>query len=177
MVTTQVLGMPMMLPTGLTSMALALPLESTAKPLPIAVRYLGNNGSLPPPYRRSTEIVIDADGQGVLRRRHGYDLTDRAQLFEQAFSLTPTAMESFGLRMAELGAMDHAWREQSRPPVGGSVILVRLTQGDQVVEVPAFPIASQQELAGSVRAAVMALVPDSVSDARERWESDKPEFD
>lgn len=167
----------MMLLAGLTLMALALPLDSVARPLPIAVRYLGNNGSLPPPYRRSTEIIIDATGQGLLRRRHGYDLTDQAQLFEQVFSLTPAEMESFGRRVAELGAMDHAWREQLRPPVGGSVVVLRLTQGDQVVEIPAFPITSQQPLAAEVRAAVMALVPASVREARERWESHKPQID
>lgn len=159
------------------SMALGLSLLAMVVPMgglqPVSIQYLGDNGSLPPPYRRSTSISIDAEGRGKLIRRHGYDLTDPAQAFESDFVLSVDQREAFARRLDQLGAWKVRWKEQQRPPVGGPVVHLRLRSGAQVIEVPAFPVASQQELAKQLREAVTALVPESVGQARTAWEQGK----
>jgi hypothetical protein len=164
----------MSLMLGLGMCALALPLTTANSTPPIAVTYSGNNGSLPPPYHRATEIEIDAAGQGSFRRRHGYDRTDPQARFEMEFTLTADQVQAFSQRVEALGAMKTRWREQARPPVGGSVFNLRLIQGDRIVKVPAFPVASQAELAARVRAEVLALVPVEVQALRVQWEQTRP---
>lgn len=156
---------------GLTLLAMAVPVGGALQP--ISIQYHGDNGSLPPPYRRSTSISVDGEGRGRLIRRHGYDLTDPAQAFESDFVLSVDQRLAFARRLEELGAWKVRWKEQSRPPVGGPLVHLRLTSGERVIEVPAFPVASQQELASQLREAVTALVPESVGDARKAWEQGK----
>lgn len=156
---------------GLSLLAMAVPVGGALQP--ISVQYHGNNGSLPPPYRRSTSISVDAQGRGSLIRRHGYDLTDPAQAFAADFVLSIDQRQAFARRVDELGAWKVRWKEQSRPPVGGPLVHLRLTSGERVIEVPAFPVASQQALAAELRAAVTALVPESVGAARQQWEQGK----
>lgn len=156
---------------GLTLLAMAVPVGGELQP--ISIQYHGDNGSLPPPYRRSTSISIDAQGRGSLIRRHGYDLTDPAQAFAADFVLSIDQRQAFARRVDELGAWKVRWKEQSRPPVGGPLVHLRLTSGERVIEVPAFPVASQQALAAELRAAVTALVPESVGAARQQWEQGK----
>ena len=155
---------------GLTLLAMAVPVGGLQ---PISIHYHGDNGSLPPPYRRSTSISIDAEGRGKLIRRHGYDLTDPAKAFESDFVLSVDQREAFARRLDELGAWKVRWKEQPRPPVGGSMVHLRLTSGERVIEVPAFPQASQQALAEQLRDAVTSLVPESVGAARQAWEQGK----
>lgn len=161
------------------SMVLGWALLAMAVPVggwqPLSIQYHGDNGSLPPPYRRSTSISIDAEGRGKLIRRHGYDLTDPAQAFESDFQLNVEQREAFARQLDEVGAWKVRWKEQSRPPVGGSLVHLRLMSGERVIEVPAFPVASQQALAAQLRDAVIALVPESVGTARKRWEQGKGE--
>lgn len=158
---------------ALTVLALSMPAAQAPPLTPVAVQFQGNNGSLPPPYHRATEIHIDADGKGTLVRRHGYDRVDPAQRFEVTFELSPSRQQAFARRMQELGALRALWREQEHPPVGGPVISVRLTQGNNSVEIPAFPVADQRELAEAVRAEVLALVPETAAAARAQWEQSK----
>ncbi|HWS27946.1 MAG TPA: hypothetical protein VN259_15395 [Xanthomonadales bacterium] len=161
------------------SMALGWALLAMAVPAgglqPVSIQYHGDNGSLPPPYRRSTSISVDAQGRGKLIRRHGYDLTDPAQAFEADFVISVDQREAFARRLDELGAWKVRWKEQPRPPVGGSVVHLRLSSGERVIEVPAFPVASQRELAAQLRDAVTSLVPESVGAARQAWEQGKGE--
>lgn len=156
---------------GFSLLAMAIPVGGVLQP--ISIEYHGDNGSLPPPYRRSTSISVDARGRGSLVRRHGYDLTDSAQAFEADFVLSVDQRQALARRLDELGAWEVRWKEQSRPPMGGPVVHLRLTSGERVIAVPAFPVASQQALAAELRAAVTALVPESVGEARQRWEQGK----
>jgi len=137
---------------------------------PLAIRYLSNNGSLPPPHRRSTQITITAAGEGCYSRLQGYDQDDPAQRFATNFTLDEAALQGFARRVRQLGVMDLRWREQSRPPVGGPVVLVRLSQSGRTVDVPAFPDTSQQDLAAALRSAVLELLPETVLLARRDWE-------
>lgn len=136
----------------------------------MAIRYLGNNGSLPPPHRRSTEIVIDASGRGMLRRVRGYDSGEPGQRFEMAFQLDLEPLECFARSMLELGVIGLHWRQMARPPVGGPVVSVQLTMGKKCVEVPPFPVARQQALAAQLRSAVLELVPESIWAACSQWQ-------
>ncbi len=73
----------MSLPLGLALLAMAMPPALQ----PVTVSFDADNGSVPPPYRRSTSIEIAADGSGRMMRLLGYDQQDPAQRFEFAFVL------------------------------------------------------------------------------------------
>lgn len=163
----------MPLPLGLALLALAMPTADALPATAIRVQYVGDNGSLPPPYRRSTEIRIDADGRGTLLRRHGYDLQDASQQFEISFVVDADRRVALAQRLDELRVWDVRWKEMQRAPVGGPLVHLRLARGDREIVVPEFPIASQRELADTLRADVLALVPESAIAARNRWEQDK----
>ncbi len=153
---------------GLTLMAMALPAGAAVDA--ISVQYQGDNGSLPPPYRRSTEIVVDAAGHGTLTRVRGYDRNDPAQRFEQLFTVSPEQREDFARRLDELGLWTTRWRERQRVPVGGPLVQVSFRRGERSVSLPAFPLASQQEAVDALRAEVLAMVPEAAAAARQAWE-------
>jgi hypothetical protein len=160
---------------GLTLLAMALPAGAAVDA--VSVQYHGDNGSLPPPHRRSTEIVVDAAGHGMLTRVHGYDRNDPAQRFERSFTVSPRQREIFARRLDELGLWTTRWRERERVPVGGPLVHVGFRRGEQSVSLPAFPLASQQDAVEALRAEVLALVPAAVSAARQAWEQAKPDSD
>ncbi len=156
---------------GLTLLAMALP---SGKALEVvSVQYHSDNGSLPPPYRRSTEIVVDVDGKGTLTRLHGYDGNDPARRFEHSFAVTPEQRQAFVRRVEELGLWTTVWRERDRVPVGGPLVHVRFQRGAQSVSLPAFPLESQRDAVEALRAEVLALVPEAATIARQAWEQGK----
>lgn len=156
---------------GLTLLAMALPPGAELEA--VSVDYQGDNGSLPPPYRRSTDISVDAEGNGKLTRLHGYDLQDSAQRFEHAFVVPPEQRRQFAVRLQQLGLWETRWGERQRVPVGGPLVHVSFRRGAQKVTLPAFPVASQQEAVEALRAEVLALVPEAATAARQAWEQGK----
>lgn len=158
-------------------LALALPVGAE---LPgVAVEYHGDNGSVPPPYRRSTSITIDAEGHGRLLRLHGYDHSDAAQRFEFAFVLAAERRAAFARRLQELKLWETRWREPpaERMPIGGPLVHLRFRRGEEQVAVPPVPVAKQRELAQELRAEVLALLPAEAIAAREAWERGRPAED
>ncbi len=166
-------GAVMSMTIGLTLGAMALPGGAAGQS--ISIQFHADNGSLPPPYRRSTQISVDAAGHGQFIRRHGYDLTDPAQRFAADFVLDIDQQQAFARRLDEIGAWQTRWKAQLRPPVGGPLVHLRLVQGERVVELPAFPQARQQARAAAVRAAVLALVPEAIQAQRQLWEQGRSE--
>jgi hypothetical protein len=160
----------MSLALGLALLAMALPAVGPVDA--VSVQYHGDNGTLPPPYRRSTEIQIDAAGQGTLLRVRGYDRNDPAQRFEKAFAVSPERYRAFARRLDELGLWTTRWRERERVPVGGPLVSVSFSRGEQEVTLPAFPLASQQDAVDALRAEVLALVPEAATAARQAWEQE-----
>ena len=155
----------------LLAMALAASLEMET----VSVEYRGDNGSVPPPYRRSTDIRIEADGTGTLTRLHGYDHGDSSQRFETSFVVSPEQRHQFGQRLQQLGLWDTRWREREGVPVGGPRFYLSISRGDQKVTLPAFPITRQQEAVDALRAEVLALVPKTATAARQAWEQGMPD--
>lgn len=153
---------------GLTLLAMALPAGGALDM--VSVDYHGDNGSLPPPYRRSTEIRIDSQGNGTLTRLRGYDRQDPAQRFQQAFVVPPARQREFAQRLQQLGLWTTRWRERERVPVGGPLVHLSFRRADQSVTLPAFPVASQQDAVDALRAEVLALVPEDATAARQAWE-------
>ena len=161
------------MPFALGSTIVALSTPVTPPALDLRVTYLANNGSVPPPYHRATEIRIDPNGQGTYLRRHGYDRQDANQRIELAFSIDIKQLRDLARDLQELGAFTRRWKEQKRPPVGGSVAHLTLTLNDRDTVIPSFPINSQRELAEAVRAQVLALLPEATVMARSQWEQAK----
>lgn len=158
---------------GLTLFAMALPASLDQES--VSVDYRGDNGSVPPPYRRSTDVSIDADGSGMLTRLCGYDHSDASQRFEFPFVLSTEQRQQFAQRLQQLGLWETRWRERERVPVGGPRVYLSFHRGAQKVTLPAFPIARQQEAVDALRAEVLALVPEAAIAARQAWEQGKPD--
>ena len=155
----------------LLAMALAASLEMET----VSVEYRSDNGSVPPPYRWSTEIRLNVDGSGTVTRLHGYDHSDPSQRFKIAFVVSPEQRQQFAQRLQQLGLWDTGWRERDGVPVGGPRVFLAFSRGDQKVTLPAFPITRQQEAVDALRAEVLALVPETATAARQAWEQDMPD--
>lgn len=130
-----------------------------------------DNGSVPPPYRRETTIQIDRDGQGRYTRLHGYDRQQPGQHFEAEFVLDSATRREFVAQVRRLGVFDRPWREQSRPPVGGSSVSLSLRVAEQSLRLPAHPLPEQRVWVDPLRTLVQALVPADVLAARAAWEA------
>lgn len=166
----------MSLPLGLALLAMAMPPTAPALQ-PVAVSFDADNGSVPPPYRRSTSIEIAADGSGRLVRLLGYDLQDPAQRFEYAFILTGDQQQALARRLEELGLWTTRWRERQRVPVGGPHVHLRFSRGDQKIVLPAYPVAHQEAAVEALRSEVRALVPEAANAARQAWEQDRGDLE
>jgi len=154
---------------------LAMVLAGSLEIETVSVEYRGDNGSVPPPYRRSTDIRIDADGSGTLTRLHGYDHSDSSQRFETAFVVSPEQRHQFNQRLQQRGLWDTRWHERENVPVGGPRVSLSFSRGAQKVTLPAFPITRQQEAVDALRAEVLALVPETATAAWQAWEQGKPD--
>jgi hypothetical protein len=164
----------MSLPLGFALLAMALPAATPAAP-PVAVSFDADNGSVPPPYRRSTSIEIAADGSGRLVRLLGYDQQDPAQRFEYAFKLSATQQQAFARRLEELGLWTTRWRERERVPVGGPYVHLSFRRGDEKAVLPAYPVQRQEAAVEMLRSEVRALVPEAATTARQAWEQGRGE--
>jgi|GEM_PF-2340984 len=154
---------------------LAMVLAASFEMETVSVEYRGDNGSVPPPYRWSTDIRIDADGSGTLTRLHGYDYGDSSQRFQTAFVVSPEQHHEFAQRLQQLGLWDTRWREREGVPVGGPRVYLSFSRGAQKVTLPAFPITRQQQAVDALRAEVLALVPETATAARQAWERGMPD--
>lgn len=133
--------------------------KDTQKPMPwTRITAHWNNGTLPPPHRRSGTLELQADGAFTRTLRRGYgDEAANAEVTEgridaAALSALTTQLEALGLRTIR-------WQEAERHPVGGSMRWIVVSGPEGNVTVPAFPVDSQREAARQVFDAVMAAVP------------------
>lgn len=135
------------------------------------LEFSADNGTVPPPYRRETELSIDDAGHACYLRLHGYDRSDSSQCFRAEFDLDSSTRRAFLTNLKQLAVFAVAWREPARPPVGGSQVYLKLEHAGQILRLPAHPVAEQRELVDQLRELVMGLVPQSVLDARRDWEA------
>lgn len=117
-----------------------------------------NNGSLPPPHRRSGQLTIHADGRVERVAMHGYD-ADAANTVRSEGRIDETALATLRRQLDELDAYNTRWQEEPRPPVGGPMRWVSIETATETITVPPFPVATQVERARAVFDAVRAAVP------------------
>ncbi len=142
-----------------------------------SISISSNNGSLPPPHHRATEIQIDGDGHGHYTRRLGYDLADARQRFERDFQISADQQISLSKLIDELNVLETPWREIERPNVGGSSTTIRCGNGTHSVVIPSQLIADQREARDRLVTATQALIPKSVLADLAEWSRTRPDLE
>ncbi len=136
-----------------------------------------NNGSLPPPHRRSTEIRIDADGGARFEKRLGYDLQDAKQRFEHTFLLSAEQRSALSALINELRIFETPWREVERPTVGGSSVVVSCSDGKRELRIPSQLLPEQRVVRDQLVAAVQSLVPEDAHRFLAEWSAARDDQD
>ncbi len=137
----------------------------------ISVSMSSDNGSLPPPHRRSSEIRIEADGQAEFESLLGYDRGDPQRRLRSSFVLDAAQRAQLIDLCARLAVFSTDWREVERPHVGGSGVSFVLSDGRQTARIPRQPIESQRRARDELVAAVQALVPEALRREHAEWRS------
>ena len=143
----------------------------------LALEWSSNNGSVPPPYRRSTEVVIDAKGRGRVSRLLGYDRTDAAQRYAIEFTTSAAVMHAVAAAMDSLGVFTTRWRERPEAPVGGSTTAVKISRGEITVRLPIHAIEAQCAAVAAIIAALRELIPAETQAFVTTWEAARGEPD
>lgn len=117
-----------------------------------------NNGSLPPPHRRSGQLTIHADGRFQRLAMQGYD-ADAANIVRSEGRIDEAALATLRRKLVELDVYSTRWQEDPRPPVGGPMRWVSIETAAETITVPPFPIVAQAERARAVFDAVRAVEP------------------
>ncbi len=133
----------------------------TGTPADFKLTYAWREGSLPPPYHYSYQIVLAPDGSGNITFTPDYAGPD-----------VPTWVEPFQLSGAERGALYAAlvaqdvlrerWQAEPMPPVGGSSATLQVTAHGQTITLPNFVVEGQQSRAAAIHALVEAQVPEAI---------------
>jgi hypothetical protein len=117
-----------------------------------------NNGSLPPPYRRSGQLTIHADGRFERVAMQGYD-AEAGNTVRSDGRIDQAALATLRRKLVELDVYNTRWQEEPRPPVGGPMRWVSIETAAETITVPPFPVAEQTERARAVFDAVRAVEP------------------
>ncbi len=117
-----------------------------------------NNGTLPPPYRRSGSVTIHSDGRGERASVRGY-VADAENTVTASFQLTPEQLKHLSSELVRLKAFETRWKELDQHPVGGRMRWVTIQQENGGVSVPPFPVAAQAERAGQIHDLIMSAAP------------------
>lgn len=123
-----------------------------------------NNGTVPPPHRRSGRLVIGANGQARRVQVRGYDPNPDTETV-QAFELDSATLQALTAQLDALKAFSTRWQVLDPHPIGGSMRWVHIETSRGTIEVPAFPVPSQRERADQIFAAIAAVVPATSSQA------------
>lgn len=162
-----------LLATLLAVSAVSAGSASPESPTGYGVSISSNNGSVPPPYHRATEIEVDAQGNGHYTRRLGYDRKDASQKFERDFQISAEQQTRLGALIEELEVFQTRWQELERPAVGGSSTTIRCTHGSDSVVIPSQLIPEQRAARERLAQAVQALVPEEVIKAMTDWSASR----
>lgn len=137
----------------------------------ITLSLSSDNGSLPPPHRRSSEIRIEADGSAEYASLLGYDRSDPQRQLRSSFALDAAQRAQLIDLCARLAVFSTDWQEDERPHVGGSGVALMLSDGSRTVRIPRQPIESQRPARDGLVAAIHALVPESLRREHAQWRS------
>lgn len=131
----------------------------------IAIRYSRDNGSLPPPHRRSTLLEVRADGSATLEKLRGYKREPGA-LNSIDFEVDPVVHRQLSERIAELGLLSREILAAERHPVGGGTVQLCFSGTGGEVRFPRFPAdPADVELRDGLASAVKALIPERLGNA------------
>lgn len=143
-------------------LALALaPLAAAAAAEEPLATLGANNGSLPPPYHRSTSVSVLADGSVRLRACRGYGDADCRTYTGRA---PAGAVEAILAAAEAAGLAARAPAADPNPPVGGGAEWGSVRLGDRVIDLPAFPAGPDADRVAAVLSAIRAAVPGSLRD-------------
>lgn len=123
-----------------------------------------NNGTLPPPHRRSGSLELRSNGEGRQVLVSGYQADD-ANSVAQVFAVDAASLKALTEQLVALKAFSTRWQELNPHPVGGSMRWLRIETEAGTIEVPPFPVAKQRERAEQIFAAVKAVVPKTTVEA------------
>ena len=133
------------------------------------ITLTSDNGSVPPPHRRSTELSIESDGRARMEARRGYDLTDADQRHAIEFQLTADQQRRLSLQCDISGVFSTTWQEVERPNIGGSSMLLSIRDGQRSVRIPGQLIEPQRYALDQLVAMIRALVPESALQTLAQW--------
>lgn len=140
--------------------------KDTQKPMPwTRITAHWNNGTLPPPHRRSGVLDVQADGTFTRTERRGYG-DDAANAEVSEGMIDTAALSALTNRLEALGLWTIRWQEAERHPVGGSMRWVIVSEPDGRVAVPAFPVDAQVEAARNIVDAVLGAAPRQPQSSR-----------
>ena len=118
---------------------------------PVTISYSSDNGSVPPPHRRSLSAALDADGALRVERTRGYGDADREI---EVSTAAPDVVAALVEDLRRLGLFTTAWSEPDRRVVGGSARRVEVRVGDDHAVIPSAVVAEQREARDAIVACV-----------------------
>ena len=146
--------------------------EGSAVPSDLALRYIWQAGSMPPPYHDEYEIRIGPGPAGEVVYVPDYP-QHNPPTWREPFPVTAEALARLYALLEEAGLFQRAWRRRERGATGGELAWLEVTAGGRTVKVPAQLAARDAEALAPVYAAVRALVPAALWQALEaRREAD-----
>lgn len=87
------------------------------------------------------------------------------------FVLSDAAMDVLYAALREVDALTTAWREETRPPVGGGSWRLMLTVDGDETRIPSFVVRDQQATKARVGEVVWEAVPADVREREAAWRS------
>lgn len=137
----------------------------------ITLSLSSDNGSLPPPHRRSSEIRIEADGSAEFESLLGYDRSDPQRQLRSSFVLDAGQRGRLIDLCARLAVFSTNWQEVERPNVGGPGVALILSNGSHTARIPRQPIEAQRAARDELVAGIHALVPELLRAQHTDWRS------
>ncbi|MEM6326169.1 MAG: hypothetical protein AAF791_03540 [Bacteroidota bacterium] len=98
-----------------------------------------DNGSVPPRYRKSRRVTVDASGRVVRTERRGYSTGDVTRTTGQ---IDPDLLV---VELQAMGVLSQPWAAEERPRIGGGGSTLRLSLDGREVAVPRNVIATQRD--------------------------------
>jgi hypothetical protein len=121
--------------------------------------YTYRNGTVPPPHHFEMTIRIETGKPGVYEFRPGYPgMGAGIQVWRETFPISEAEKAALLKRLLSLG-LDRNWKALDRPPVGGGMASLEVTEGRKTWKVPSFPKAPDDKVAQMLFVTVENAVP------------------
>jgi len=135
-----------------------------------SIEFEADNGTVPPPFRRSLRIDIDAEGRGRVTRQIGYNVGDAANRIEIDFAPASEALSALARLIDRLNVFEHNWARAEDTPTGGPLTYLSIQRGATRVRIPPYPLDALRAAADSLRSAVRELLPADAIARYRAWE-------